>query len=676
MRKTLPILLLIIAVAIVHRYIILYRNGVLCFAIKWDAYQFMWPKLSFLSDSIRHGIWPLWNPYDFAGAPIFSNLQTLYFHPVILLYALTVGFSLNSLQIYLLLLYMFGATNLFVLARFHGVPARLALLLGLLYSVSGFAIGNAQHFPQLHLFMTEPLTLYLLLRYVRRPTAARFSLGVLGVSMLITGGYPSILGHLLIFNFLFVLSTALSDRARFLKTLAGSSGIHLGAVVVMAPMLIPALLSLPYITRGEGVSYELFSSHSLSWPYLLNALNPFLGQMNLSLWYHDDVSLKNCSIGLLVIVLVAYAALRYKGNRFLIAYWVLSILGCLGGNIFTGQLFYLIPILNNTRHVTFEFRVLFIVASYLLAIRSINAYINEHNKYVVFTSIGVPMIVYLFCMLRLHDQIDMSLIHNSLEVYLGLAMSETACRVLVFAIPVLVWVIYLVSRISKRWIMNVIVCVGLFEAFLTAPANYFTVLEPWASERWVEMETRERNRDKGFPIPDPFKRVHLYPKRWNEGSIYKVHSDWGMDGTVLKSTDRLVKSTGVGLYGPYMWFHERGQTRKEMDHMTPYQIREYGPNRIVVAFSPLDRYRTAVFSFMHYPGWKAFAPGEQRSCVATTDGLVGVALDEGDTELTLVFAPIYFYYLLALSLLAVLCLTIVALWSRRGSPQHIDHDSR
>ena len=110
--------------------------------------------------------------------------------------------------------------------------------------------------------------------------------------------------------------------------------------------------------------------------------------------------------------------------------------------------------------------------------------------------------------------------------------------------------------------------------------------------------------------------------------------------------------------------------------MTPYQIREYGPNRIVVAFSPLDRYRTAVFSFMHYPGWKAFAPGEQRPCVATTDGLVGVALDEGDTELTLVFAPTYFYYLLALSLLAVLCLTIVALWSRRGSPQHIDHDSR
>ena len=42
--------------------------------------------LHFAADSLRHGIVPLWNPYNSYGAPFMADIQTCVFYPLSILW--------------------------------------------------------------------------------------------------------------------------------------------------------------------------------------------------------------------------------------------------------------------------------------------------------------------------------------------------------------------------------------------------------------------------------------------------------------------------------------------------------------------------------------------------------------------------------------------------------------
>src|SRR5580658_3441208 len=54
----------------------------------WDFRGVQLPLITFLTDELRHGRFPLWNPYNYCGYPVFANIEACYFHPLILLCAL------------------------------------------------------------------------------------------------------------------------------------------------------------------------------------------------------------------------------------------------------------------------------------------------------------------------------------------------------------------------------------------------------------------------------------------------------------------------------------------------------------------------------------------------------------------------------------------------------------
>ena len=677
--------LLTVGVTFLHRFLIVRGEEFFRYTIQWDLTRFMWPKLLFLTDSLRLGIWPLWNPYDFAGAPVFSNLQTLYHHPLVLLYTATVGFSLESLQVYLLLLYLFGAINVFVLARFLDVPSPLAVLFGLLYSMSGFALGNATHFPQLHLFLTEPLTLYLLLRFARQPSAASFSLAALGLCLLISAGYPSILGHLFVFDFLFT-ALALRGQARsHPRGLAALVGVFAIACVVMAPMLVPGILSLPLITRGGGVSYEVFTSHSLPLHQLASVANPFLGLMDASLMDTSlmdksgtklEVTLRNCSIGIWVFMLVCYSAFRSSDKKFLLLYLAISVLGCLGGELFTGRWFYAIPFVNNSRHVTFEFRALLILVAFLLAMLSAREYLAERRRAVIVLSLLLPLLLYGGFVLSIHEGLDLTASLRSLEAFTHRAFDDRTHRAVVLGLPILFFLGYAAVSRAPRFAAVGILLVGFLEAFLVTPFNYATVVGPAPPEAWRKNVEYERERNRGFPFPEPFRRSRVFPALSNYGSIHKVHTDWGMDGTVLRSIDRLVVSGDPRLYGPYTWTDAGGRGESAL---AGFGVTSFSPNRVEGAFRVVEHDVPVVFNFMHYPGWKAFSAGSERRTFLASGGFLGVGLQAGDSQLELRFSPTYYFRLVGLSAFVILLLVFgpavgarVVARSNRGAPTNRD----
>ena len=56
--------------------------------LRWDAVAQFYPWRFFAAQSLRNGILPLWNPYQFCGTPFVANSQSAVFYPPNLLFAL------------------------------------------------------------------------------------------------------------------------------------------------------------------------------------------------------------------------------------------------------------------------------------------------------------------------------------------------------------------------------------------------------------------------------------------------------------------------------------------------------------------------------------------------------------------------------------------------------------
>ena len=61
-----------------------YKQGLFGF----DTIRQIYPWRSFSTDQLLKLQWPLWNPYQFSGAPHLANFQTAVFYPLNLLYLL------------------------------------------------------------------------------------------------------------------------------------------------------------------------------------------------------------------------------------------------------------------------------------------------------------------------------------------------------------------------------------------------------------------------------------------------------------------------------------------------------------------------------------------------------------------------------------------------------------
>jgi hypothetical protein len=100
----------------------------------WDCFETYWPDLSYYASSVRHGTWPLWNPYDRGGYPFFSDPQPGLYYPINWLFvipgALAGGMPLWAMELKALLHHVLMGSLLFAYLRTRGLPRFAAVLAG------------------------------------------------------------------------------------------------------------------------------------------------------------------------------------------------------------------------------------------------------------------------------------------------------------------------------------------------------------------------------------------------------------------------------------------------------------------------------------------------------------------------------------------------------------------
>jgi hypothetical protein len=211
------------------------------------------PWREHIRQSLRQGEWPLWNPHQFAGTPFLAKGQHLALYPLSVLFLLLPLWK--AYGVFIALHLALAGACAFVLARSLGLRPFEALVTGIVYGFSGFALANAV-FPMI--LVTVAWLPLVLASVVGLTPAGRKDpcrvlnwtvIGALALGMIALAGHPEMLYYSLLVTALFGLWRWLSLPT---GTRHGGSFVALAGVLVLGLMLGAGQLVPQYAVVSES----------------------------------------------------------------------------------------------------------------------------------------------------------------------------------------------------------------------------------------------------------------------------------------------------------------------------------------------------------------------------------------------------------------------------------------
>ena len=240
-----------------------------------DQYAAFLPAQQFVSDELRHGRFPLWNPHLACGVPSLASMQLAMLYPIHLLLAPLGPFDASEIAAFLKLLLAGAFTMLYL--RQLGASSLAGLAAGLVYSLSGFMIVWLGH-PHTNGAVLLPLLLYFVERQLAEPLRLRPWIGFACAyaTMLLGGHLPTALHITVVVSLYFGFRLVeRGRRSRLRRSLAGLASLAAGAALA-APQLLPYLEYYALSSSALATaSLDRWASH-LEPATLVHFLLPFL----------------------------------------------------------------------------------------------------------------------------------------------------------------------------------------------------------------------------------------------------------------------------------------------------------------------------------------------------------------------------------------------------------------
>lgn len=207
-----------------------------------DVVGTYYPWATLARDLLHSGTFPAWNPYAFAGTPLFANAQLAWLSPFSLpLWILPLNYGLGLAAAVKLWVAGFGT---FLLCRELRLGFWPALLAGIGFTLCTFNVVWLTFGIFVSVAALLPWALWLTERIVRRGRAVD-ALALVGVvAMIQSGGHPGTQVHVLLAVTLYALMRAVAvdgrDRAERLRALGLVGGAIALGTLMLAVVLLPA----------------------------------------------------------------------------------------------------------------------------------------------------------------------------------------------------------------------------------------------------------------------------------------------------------------------------------------------------------------------------------------------------------------------------------------------------
>ncbi|MBC7326526.1 YfhO family protein [bacterium] len=240
----------------------------------WDSIAQFYPWRTFLGESLRNGILPLWNPYQFCGYPFYANGQSALFYPFNWLSPL-LGKMFMGFQAFIHL-FLAGFLLYIFLLKLR-LSSASAVFASLTYMLSGF-ITSWLHLPTVsNTFVWAPLCLLGVEFALEGKIVKAFFLSIFSILLTSLGGHPQFLLYTLFLFVIYLILRILMEKrvslaSIFLPLIAIGTGLILSSV-----QLLPLFEFSRLAHRGGNIgsqSYNAFISLSMPIERLIGLFLP------------------------------------------------------------------------------------------------------------------------------------------------------------------------------------------------------------------------------------------------------------------------------------------------------------------------------------------------------------------------------------------------------------------
>lgn len=644
-----------------------------------DYFNEFLPERFVLVNSIRHGIFPLWNPYQSMGTPIHADPQSGAFYPLLWVFAIFGEYTSISCA-FDFILHAFIAACGFYALTFRFTKHRWAsFITAAAYIMSGFFVGNAQHLSWIIAGAWLPWVLWACFSLFEKPDLKNALFTAIFAALLLTGGYPGfafVLVYIIFALFIYyVIRHIQSKDTEGLRRLIAFSSIALAASILLASPTLYSILSIrPHITRGEGLPYESIKE-SLTAPCLLSLFLPCSLCSN-DIISHTDASMCSLFMGLLTPFFVVIGIIKNKNVPLWILFGagILALLTAFGTNLpFHKFAYNYLPLISFIR-LPALFRLFFIIPTLVISGVGIISVINEWPKFrkCLILFFGATLILLAICLIFLlaspFFQVRMSNHPRILtELGIGIALMAVALTIALFQRK---------ESTSLLW-------VGLFLIDLLVHTHLcgpYTVYDSRITHDAMPPDTYVTD----YPIPDSLTSwqdiIHEHPYYiWENAGCFRKEVEWkSRNPLITKEHSRMTRDywasdslmrlpiaffpsavssdTTRSFYDADTIFTTEIQTQHyDSTYNSALRIREFSPKRIVIE-TRTNKARPLVLCQNIAPWWQATTEkGERVEIVAADHALLCIQAPQGQHTIT------FKYHRPILPILFILeCIGIVA----------------
>lgn len=302
-----------------------------------DTIRQIYPWKTLVVDSLKKGRLPLWNPYNFSGAPLLANFQSAALYPLGAMYLL---FSqIDAWTILVMLQPLLAVLFTYIYSRKIGLGIPGSWLAALSYGFSGFMAVWLEYNTIGHVILWLPLMLLAIEHNAKKPAVLWLGIMALAHAASLLAGHPQVYAYTLAFSILYSIARAATPMWKYIW---GFTAFGIG---ICGLQLLPGIELISHAARSPHDLNNLFTKILIQpWQLLSLPFPNFFGNpATRTYWPADTFIGKVTTIGLIPLFFLP-SVFRIKMRITTWFIWATVITGLLITNNPVTQIIYRIPI--------------------------------------------------------------------------------------------------------------------------------------------------------------------------------------------------------------------------------------------------------------------------------------------------------------------------------------------
>ncbi|MBS1615650.1 MAG: hypothetical protein JST06_05980 [Bacteroidetes bacterium] len=650
--------------------------------LRWDALEGYFPFRYFLSDSIRQGILPLWNPYQLGGYPFYGDPQSGFWYPVAWLFGSVSSYSLSLFSVVFLFHIVLAAWGTYELTLSFDTGRPVALIAAISFAASGFFVGNAEHITWVVSAAWLPWAFWSFRNVLLRASLGDALLLPCFLYLMLSGGYPA---FFIVTVYVLIACTLcwLGFMARKQSWKRRLVLLFVAAVLLLglsAGALLSWMQALPYSTRSGAMTAAQYNLYPFPPRALISLLLPF-ATLKDDVFFATDVVMRNAYFGLLCLLALPFAwpALRHNKQVLLVAVLALAALALsLGDKLpLRGWLAEWLPGMDRFRFPAL-FRVFFILGLIVVSAQGLQRLISNfpaRRKAFVALILGLMLVLaglLSYSILRHGGHWGWGFLGSRFETYQHQSSRDENLQLQAITQLILLGGLLWLCLWRRGQLIKpaslLFFCVA--DMSLALSMNAFSTLV--YEERASNIATRIAQSPHQFPVPDLRQAIlnhsdvkrNLGELRTNTGIYFKTPQADGYNSFLLRNFAYLdanaiadsVRSNPVAYFAWAVqvapdsvrlptrhWARVNAQAAQKLYGIHLAQkgtiaCLQFDPQILVFQTHTSE---TALFCLQQnrFPGWKLFVDGKPAKIMDLNRAQMGALLPAGAHELQWRFEP-------------------------------------